>query len=137
MFSYLFSKLEDTEFHEVLSSAKLNREISKQMNAPKGIIPDNSTPINTSQNDINNLVKPVEKNGKVLTHKDSSKEGVKEFWCSTFIQKENVLLKGERDNQHEDKRSAMIVLFDCESGEIRGGSTVRNEVTQRAGTDIV
>ena len=61
------------------------------------------------------LIKPVLK-----THQDTLKEGVTQHWCSTFIKNKNVLIKGEFDNQHKDKRNAIIVLFDCESGNLIG-----------------
>lgn len=71
---------------------------------------------------INNecIVKPVEKNWKVLTHRDTSKEGVTEYYCSTFIKKKKVLVKGEDENEQSDKRNAMILLFDCKTGNIIG-----------------
>ena len=79
------------------------------------------------QNNIEGIVKPVEKNGKVITHQDTSKEGVSEYRCSTFIKKKNFIVKGKCNNKHEDKRNAMILLFDSESGDIVGKSRVRKQ----------
>ena len=78
------------------------------------------------QNNIQGLIKPVKKNGKVLTHQDTSKEGVTEYRCSTFIKKKNVLVKGEYENKHKDKRNAIIVLIDSDSGNIVGKSRLKN-----------
>ena len=75
-------------------------------------------------NNIEGLVKPVEKNGKVLSYRDNSEEGVNEFGCSTFIKSKNILVKGEYRNKNWKKRKAMIVLFDCDSGNIIGESRV-------------
>ena len=69
-------------------------------------------------------VKPVEKNEKVLTHQDTSKEEVSKYHCSTFIKSKNVLVKGESSNKHKDKRNALIVLFYSNTGEIIGESRV-------------
>ena len=87
---------------------------------------------------IKDLVLPVNTIGQVMTHRDTSKEGAKEYSCSTFIRKKNVLVKGERKNLHEDKRNAMILLFDTESGDILGGSrTYTIKVIERQRTDII
>lgn len=72
------------------------------------------------------MITPAMKNEKVPTHEDPSKKGIKGFRCSTFIDKEKVLVKGERDNEQQEKRNAMIVLFDCARGKVSGGSGARN-----------
>ena len=72
------------------------------------------------QNNINNLVSIVEKNGLVLTHRDTTEEGVREYSCSTLIKKKNVLIKGETTSKNEIKKNPMIVLFDLKSGDIIG-----------------
>ena len=74
------------------------------------------------QKNINSLVKPVEKNGKLLTYRDTSKEGVIEYYCSTFIKKKNVLVKGDYWNKNSAKRNAKIVLFNGQTEEIIGES---------------
>ena len=76
------------------------------------------------QNNIENIVKTVEKNGQVLTHRDTSKEGVSQYYCSTFIKNKNIIVKGEYENKNLDKRNAMIVLFDCETEKIIGESSL-------------
>ena len=77
------------------------------------------------QINIEGLVKPVEKNGKVITHRDTSFSGVSHYHCSTFIKKKNVLVKGEWNNGYGKKRNAMILLFDCESGNFIGKSNMK------------
>ena len=72
------------------------------------------------QNNINDLVKLVKKNEQILTHRDTTQEGVSWYHCSTFIAKKNILVKGEWNNQHEDKRNAMILLFNIENEDILG-----------------
>lgn len=74
------------------------------------------------QNNIEDFVNPVKKNGKFLTHTDFSKDRVKDYRCSTFKKKKNLLVKGEEGSKDYDKRNAMILLFDCESGNIVGES---------------
>ena len=46
------------------------------------------------QNNIKAIVKPVEKNGKIITHRDTSFMGVKQYRCSAFIKNKNMLVKG-------------------------------------------
>ena len=72
------------------------------------------------ENNINDLVKIVEKNGQVLTHRDPTEGGVIHYHCSAFIKLLNVLVKGESGNKQKEKRNAMIVLFDLEKGNIVG-----------------
>ena len=69
---------------------------------------------------IDDLVKPAEKNGRLIAHQDPTEEGLNRSLCSTFIAKRNILIKGEWENEHEKNRSAILVLFDCESGDIVG-----------------
>lgn len=72
------------------------------------------------EKNIDELVKPVEKNGKVLTLQDTSEEGPTWYNCSTFIEKKKVLVRGECKKDDTYNRNAMIVLFDAESGEVLG-----------------
>ena len=73
---------------------------------------------------IRDFVKTVEINGKVLTHQDTAEDEEIVYDCSTFIEKKNILVKGEYENDFKNKNNAIIVLFDCEKeGEI-GGSRV-------------
>ena len=83
------------------------------------------------QSNINDLVKPVEKNGQVLTHQDTSYLGVNGYRCSTFIKNKNVLVKGEMWNQHKENRNAMILLLDGNTGKIIGKSRVSMEANQK------
>ena len=76
------------------------------------------------QNKIEDLVKLVEKNGKVLTHRDISFRKVSEYRCSTFIKNKNVLVKGESNNKHTEMRNAMIVLLDSDTCDIIGESRI-------------
>ena len=70
--------------------------------------------------DINDLIKPVKKNGVVVTHKvtNTSLE-VFDFQCSTFIEKENILVKGEYFNR-DNFRRALLVFFDLETCKVIG-----------------
>ena len=83
------------------------------------------------EKNINGLVKPVKKNGKVLIHKDTLFMGVSEYFCSTFIKNKNVLVKGELKNKHSHKRNAMIVLFNGHTGKIIGESRVSMQNNQK------
>ena len=76
------------------------------------------------ESNIRDIVKPVEINGKVLTHRDTSKEGVNQYQCSTFIKKKNILVKGEYEKIFEYKRNAMILSIDGDTGNIIGESRV-------------
>ena len=73
------------------------------------------------QSNIGSFVKLVEKKGQVLTYQDTSFIKVTQYCCSTFINK-NVLVKGEWGNNNSKNRNAMIVLFDCDTGQIIGES---------------
>ena len=70
---------------------------------------------------INDLVKPAEKNQNALTLRETSFLGVDQYWCATFIEKKNILVKGERTNRDLWKRNASILLFDLETGRVVGG----------------
>ena len=76
------------------------------------------------EKNTNGLVKPVEKNGKVLTHRDTSIMGVSQYYSSTFIRNKNVLVKGEHSNIHSHKRNAMIILLDGQTEEIISESSM-------------
>ena len=76
------------------------------------------------QNKIEDLVKLVEKNGKVMAHQDISFRKVSEYRCSTFIKNKNVLVKGESNNKHTEMRNAMIVLLDSDTCDIIGESRI-------------
>ena len=69
---------------------------------------------------IDNLIKPREKRN-ALTHQDNSTWGPREYHCSTFIKKRNLLVKGEYDNPNLSIRRALIILSNPDSGELKGG----------------
>ena len=75
-------------------------------------------------NHIKSIVKPVKKKGKTITHQDTSIRRVSNYRCSTFIKKKNIIVKGEYINKYRGKRNAMILLFDLESGNLKGESRV-------------
>ena len=69
---------------------------------------------------INDFIKPVIKNGQLIFHKETDLSlEVKNFRCSTFISKENILVRGENNNMDET-RGALILFFDFETGKILG-----------------
>ena len=73
--------------------------------------------------DINHLIKPVMKNGEVVNHKVSDcRRRVLEFQCSTYIEKENILVKGEYNNICS--RNALLVFFDLRTGTVKGESNL-------------
>ena len=70
--------------------------------------------------DINDLIKPVKRNGEFVNHKvtDHSLE-VLSLCSSTFIEKHKIFVKGEyydRDNS----RGALLVFFDLETCKVIG-----------------
>lgn len=74
--------------------------------------------------DINHLIKPVIYNGKIVNHKvtDGSLR-VSGFNCSTYIQKERVLVKGECYNMNYS-RNKLLVFFDLGTGKVKGGTNL-------------
>ena len=73
---------------------------------------------------INTLIKPVQRNGAFVTHElsDTIIEA-SEFCSSTYIQNENILVKGQCQNPL-DYRGALLVFFDLNTGKVRGGSNM-------------
>ena len=70
--------------------------------------------------DINNLIKPVMSNGKIVTHKVTDPSlGVDSFFYSTFIQKQDIILKGEIYHRNYS-RNALLVFFDLQTGQVKG-----------------
>ena len=81
--------------------------------------------------DINALIKPVKRNGIVVTHKVTNRNlRVFDFQCSTYIEKHKILVKGEYYNICS--RNALLVFFDLLSGTVKGESNlvVRPRVTK-------
>ena len=72
---------------------------------------------------IKNLIKPVLRNGEVVTHRvtDPSLD-IRDFFSSTFIQKQSVIVKGEYLIENES-RKARLVFLDLESGKVLGRVT--------------
>ena len=72
---------------------------------------------------INDLVKSVTCNGVVVTHRVTDPRlGSEEFRSSTYIQKENILVKGECFNRNKN-RNALLVFFDLAKPRVKGGTT--------------
>lgn len=72
------------------------------------------------EENIDDLIKPVIKNGKLVTHEmiDSNLK-VKNFKCSTYIEKEKILVKGQYKSFNRS-RGALLVFFDLKSGKVKG-----------------
>ena len=85
---------------------------------------------------VNDLLKPIRNQGTVITneHQDSSL-GVKEYFCSAFIKKKGLLVKGEYDNKNESRRP-LIVVLDPLTGDVKGRSRFLY-CNLREGTDIL
>ena len=70
---------------------------------------------------IENLIKPVKRNEKLVTHKDTDPdEGYYQYCCSTHTEKRNILVKGEWKNKSKS-RKALLVFFDLGTKQIKGG----------------
>ena len=74
------------------------------------------------EKNINQLVKPIQSNGQLLTHKDDPKNGVTQYYCSCYIEREKLLVKGECRNPRQSQRNALIIFLDLETGLVRGES---------------
>lgn len=74
-------------------------------------------------NDFSFLAKPVMNYGHTVSH--SIKDyfmAHDQFCCCTFIEKDNILVKGEWGNKR-DSRKALLVFFDLETGGVHGGTS--------------
>ena len=71
--------------------------------------------------DINALIKPVKSKGELANQKVTD-PGLKlfGFYCSTYNQRHNILVKGEYFNE-DDSRNALLVFFDLRTGKVKGG----------------
>ena len=70
--------------------------------------------------DIDDFIKPVKNKDKLVTHKVTDLSlGLKNYRCSTFIERENIVVKGEWDNEDES-RKALVVFFDSQTGKFVG-----------------
>ena len=86
---------------------------------------------------IKDLIKPVVKNIELINHKitDQSFESLK-YHCSTFIEKEKILVKGQCYNR-ENSRRALLVFFDLQTGKVLGGYKLfLLTLTKRVGRDL-
>ena len=73
---------------------------------------------------IKDLIKPIHTEEKLLTHEETDpKQPAMQYFCSTYIQKQNILIKGECQNG-DKSRGAQVVLCDPETGELKGESRV-------------
>ena len=74
---------------------------------------------------VTNQIKGIQKKGKLLHYKDTdSSSGVTNYFCSTHIKKQKMLVKGEYGNPQCKSRKALLVFFDSKTGEVKGGCIV-------------
>ena len=69
---------------------------------------------------IKDLIKTVQEKGKLLTHQQDQTTGVSQYACSCFVERENVLVKGECRNPKKKERKALLIFLDLETGKLRG-----------------
>ena len=70
---------------------------------------------------IKDLMKPVMSNGELVTHKVTVKSlRVTGFRSSTYIEKYNILVKGEYNGIYS--RNALLVFFDLAKQRVKGGT---------------
>ena len=70
---------------------------------------------------INDLIKTVKGNGRLLTHREQdTSTSVSQYNCSCFIKEENVLVKGEFHNPKKKERKALLVFLDLKTGKVKG-----------------
>lgn len=69
--------------------------------------------------DINDLIKPVICNGEIVNHVVTD-PGIRvdNFYSSTYIEKEQILVKGEYKNVYS--RNALLMFFDLLTGKVKG-----------------
>ena len=88
--------------------------------------------------DINQLINPVLCNGEIVKHRVTDrKRRVIGFRSSTFIQKHNILVKGEGSYIHKPN-GKLLVFFDHLTAEVKGKSNfyMLIKLTLRLWTDI-
>ena len=86
---------------------------------------------------IKNLIKPVKSNGKLVTHEvtDPSLK-IRNYKCSTFIQKQQILVKGEWGDFNVS-RGPFLIFFDLKTEKVKGEpSTLSPRTKQRFWTDF-
>ena len=70
---------------------------------------------------IDQLIKIVQKKGRVITHKDLiMSTRVSQYCCSCFVKEQNLLVRGEEHNPGQRGRKARLIFFDLEKGKIKG-----------------
>ena len=67
---------------------------------------------------INKLIKLVKRNGVIVSHRMANpKIKVNEYRCSTYIEKEKILVKGE-DYDKNESETVFLAFFDLETGKL-------------------
>jgi hypothetical protein len=70
---------------------------------------------------VNQFFKKLKEKEKWVNISEQDLElGIKHFWCSAFIESENLLIKGEYNNQKISERNALLILTDPKTGKIKG-----------------
>jgi L-asparaginase/Glu-tRNA(Gln) amidotransferase subunit D len=69
----------------------------------------------------NDLFKKLSSNGNTIyLSKQDLSLGVKDYYCSSYINSKKLLIKGEHSNPSSSQRKAMVVLTDPRTGDIKG-----------------
>ena len=80
---------------------------------------------------INALIKLVERNNKVVRHQLIYPNlEVYDFFCSTYIQKQGILVKGEYGNL-QNSRNAILVFFDLQTHKVKGGFQLLKTISNK------
>ena len=86
---------------------------------------------------INDRFKTIEYNGKLLTHQETNPNiGVTHTWCSTFIKKKKILVKGEYANSKSGHRKAVIKILDPATNKVKGRSFLSFYLMPRSRIDF-
>ena len=73
---------------------------------------------------INDLFKLVKEKNKKITHQVTQENfRMLHYYCSTYIEKQSILVKGEFSvDEYSDSIWTKLVFFDLKSGKVRGAS---------------
>ena len=83
---------------------------------------------------VSDRIKRIHKEGKLVNYKDTdSTLGVTQYFCSTHVKEENLLIKGEAYSTKSTERNALIVFFDSKTGEVKGGTIYYTPSNRKAG----
>ena len=83
---------------------------------------------------VSGRIKRIHEEGKLVNYKDTdSTLGVTQYFCSTHIKEEKLLIKGEAYSPKSAERKALIVFFDSKTGEVQGGKIFYIPSNQKAG----